>query len=188
MIFALAVLGAHWSSNAQNIHFGVKGGLNLANISGDYTEDLKTRTAFHVGALAEILVLDQLYFQPELLYSAQGAKGDKMDATYKLDYIQVPIMAKYFLIDNLSMELGPQLSFLVNSDFEFDGDTSVSIEPKDLYKKMDFGLNFGLSYKLNKIFFSGRYNLGLTQLLEGELVQDIIQHNRGFQFSVGYMF
>ena len=98
------------------------------------------------------------------------------------------IAAKYFLIDNLSMELGPQLSFLVNSDFEFDGDTSVSIEPKDLYKKMDFGLNFGLSYKLNKIFFSGRYNLGLTQLLEGELVQDIIQHNRGFQFSVGYMF
>jgi hypothetical protein len=188
MLIALLSIVFLGGVNAQNIHFGVKGGLNLANINGDYTEDLKTRTSFHVGGLAEILVLDQLYFQPELLYSAQGAKGDNMDATIKMDYIQVPIMAKYFLIDNLSMELGPQLSFLVNSDFEFDGDPSVSIDSKDIYKKMDFGLNFGLSYKLNKIFFSGRYNLGLTQILEGDLGDEVIQHNRGFQFSVGYLF
>lgn len=188
MMVVLLSIGFLEVIKAQDIRVGVKGGINLFNINGDYTEDLKTRPSFHIGALAEILVLDQLYFQPELLYSAQGAKGDIVDATYKLDYIQVPIMAKYFLIDDLSMELGPQLSFLVNSDFEFDGDASVSIDSKDLYKKMDFGLNFGLSYKLNKIFFSGRYNLGLTQILEGDLGDEVIQHNRGFQFSVGYLF
>ncbi len=189
ILIALLSTGFLGVIEAQDIRFGLKGGLNLFNINGDYTEDLKSRPSYHIGALAEILILDQLYFQPELLYSAQGAKADKIDATYKLDYLTIPVLAKYFLMDDLSMELGPQLGFLVNSEFELKGNgSSISLDPKDGYKKMDFGLNFGLSYRLKDIFFSGRYNLGLTQILEGNLGDQVIQHNRGFQFSAGYLF
>ncbi len=50
--------------------------------------------------------------QPELLLFFAGYKIEESDTDYnfeaktKLDYINVPIMAKYYIIDGLSAELG----------------------------------------------------------------------------------
>ncbi len=68
---AIAVFG-FTSVNAQEVTFGAKAGLNLASVSGDNTDEIDGRTAFHVGAIAEIAISDVFSVQPELLYSAQG--------------------------------------------------------------------------------------------------------------------
>jgi hypothetical protein len=43
-------------SNAQDISYGVKGGLNLANFGGDdeVTEGFEGLTSFHIGGFAQI--------------------------------------------------------------------------------------------------------------------------------------
>lgn len=62
-------------TNAQDVSYGVKGGLNLSNLSGDI-EDAKSLFGAHVGAFAEIKITDKFSVQPELLFSMQGAKQE----------------------------------------------------------------------------------------------------------------
>ncbi len=168
----------------QDIRFGAKAGLNLATIQPDLT-DAATRTTFHLGGVAEISVLDKLSIQPELLYSAQGATDESDDdEVVKLDYITLPILAKYYVTEDLSLEAGPQLGFLLNAEVEDDGDT---IDLKDNTKSTDIGFALGLGYKMeNGINFGARYFLG-SDINDIEEDNDKIS-NRVFQFSIGYFF
>lgn len=56
-----------------------------------------TRTTFRIGAVAQLNIDGVLGVQSELLYSPQGAKfkNDHFDATYKLDYIVLPVLIKF---------------------------------------------------------------------------------------------
>ena len=189
--------------NAQNIKYGSKIGVNIANISGDETDDLNTRTSLHTGAVAEIVISDEFSFQPELLYSAQGAKSDYSETidevtfrytTVKLEYINVPLLAKYYVAEGLSLEAGPQVGFLITADREFEktdnGETETGEEDiLDEIKGIDFGLNFGLGYKLDSgIFIAARYNLGLANINDFEGTDQLKNQNQVVQVSVGYFF
>lgn len=191
LIFALA-LGTVVSTQAQeeSIRFGAKAGLNLASISGDDTDDLDGRTSFHIGGLVEIPISDKFAFQPELLYSAQGSTADiaGTDVTTAIDYINIPLMAKYYVAEGFSLQAGPQVGFLASANAKADGGDDVDI--KDQIKGIDFGVNFGLGYQLEMgVFFDGRYNLGLTDIADERVDGDDGSNQNGvFQISVGYKF
>ena len=59
---------------------------------------------------------------------------------------------------------------------------------KNSFKTFDFGVNFGLGYKLdNGLNFGARYNLGLTDI--NNLDNPSSKYKNGvFQISVGYFF
>ncbi|PVX49944.1 outer membrane protein with beta-barrel domain [Balneicella halophila] len=185
-IFLVVVAVAFFATQgiAQDFNFGVKGGVNFTNLTGDDVDaDMKTK--FNLGVLAEFMVNEQFSIQPEVLYSAQGADEDNTELT--LDYITVPVMFKYYVAPGFSLQAGPQVGFLVNDDYEASlGDVSVSPDTDDVFKTVDFGLNFGLGYKFyNNIFVDARYNLGLTEVFDEG---DVDAKNSVIQFSVGYMF
>ena len=162
---------------AQTLNFGAKAGVNFASLSGDDAEDLDSRTGFHLGLIGEVMLTDRFAIQPEVLYSAQGAEIE--DETWKLDYISVPVMAKYFVTNGLSLEAGPQFSFNTTSEAEIDGET----EEIDA-ESMDIGLGLGLGYEfMQSIFVQARYNMGLSDVLE-----DVDAKNSVFQLSLGYKF
>ncbi len=173
LVTVIAVLGLT-NVNAQEIKFGVKGGLNFAYISGDNTDDIDPITDFNFGLLAEIPISEKISFQPELLYSGQGS-------SVALNYLNIPLMGKYYLTKGLSLEAGPQIGFLLAAK---DDGTDV----KDLYNTVDFGVNFGLGYKLgNGLHFGARYNLGLSNINNIDGFSDK-NKNQVFQLSVGYFF
>ena len=150
------------SISAQEVLFGAKAGVNFASITGEDTDDLDGITAFHFGAVVEIPVSEKFSIQPELLYSAQGAKfsEDGMDIDLKLNYINVPVLAKFYVADGFSIEAGPQFGILLDAEVEGDG---MSLDIKDNVTSLDIGVDFGLGYKLdNGLNFGARYNLGLT--------------------------
>ena len=187
LIIAIIVFGLT-NLNAQEVKFGAKAGLNLASITGDETDGIESRTAFHVGAVAEISVSDKFSVQPELLYSAQGAKDsfEGIDVDAKIDYLNLPIMAKYYVAEGFSLELGPQVGFLLSAKAEGGGE---SIDFKDETKGIDFGANFGVGYKLESgLNFGARYNLGLSNINDGEGSDDFKNQNSVIQLSVGYFF
>jgi len=153
---------------------GAKAGINLASIGGDYVGGLDPRVSFHVGGLVEIPLMGKFAIQPELLYSSQGAKqgsylgidlGD-YESKVILDYINVPIMGKYYIIEGLSIELGPQIGILINARNKGDdGDGSFDEDIKDGYNKLDVALGIGASYRLNNgVFFSVRFNKGFLDI------------------------
>jgi hypothetical protein len=185
------------SSNGLDVTFGAKAGLNLATFTGD-TEGLDMKVGFHVGGLAEIALNDKFSIQPELLYSTQGAETEitffngAIDQTetleYNFSYINMPIMAKYYVTEGLSLEAGPQIGFLVNAEAEIDGETEDADQLLGDLSTVDFGLNFGLGYKLNSgLNFAARYNLGLSNISDDSNF-DAEFNNSVFQFSIGYFF
>ena len=161
---------------AQLLQLGVKAGLNYANFTGTEIQT-DAITSYHAGLLAEIKLMDKFAIQPELLYTTQGASYKEAGEEFKneLGYIAIPVLAKIYLGQSFSVELGPQASFLLSEKNDFDLEDSNTF---------DFGLAGGLSYKITKnIFVQGRYVLGLT-----EISSNADAKNSVLQFSAGLMF
>ena len=184
---ALLTTGAVYSQASkrdEGIKLGFKSGLNVSNfMSSDIEEDMAFRTSIHIGFLAEVIISDKASFQPELLYSGQGYVGE--DTKKKFNYINVPLLLKYYVAENISIEAGPQVGFLINS-IERGNDGNTDFEDQNI---VDFGVNLGLGYEFpSGIFFQGRYNLGLTNINGSDNSDTISYSNSVFQLSVGYMF
>jgi hypothetical protein len=167
---------------------GLKGGLNLANVSGDI-EDNSMRTAFHVGAYATIKFGDKFGFQPEILYNSVGTKfkdPDFGDADLVMNYISVPLMLNYYINDMIALQAGPQISLLSSADLKFDGG---SIDYKDFVKGNDMGLNFGAMLNFGKLNATARYCLGLTDIDDtgssDKVKNGVIQISLGFRLFGG---
>ncbi|HZW78114.1 MAG TPA: porin family protein [Flavobacteriaceae bacterium] len=198
ILLAAFAFMAFTATQAQEVRLGIKGGYNLANLTGD-VGDAKARSAFHIGGLVEVPVSEQFSVQPEILYSSQGAEytgsftgADNSKITAKLDYIQVPVMAKFYAVDGFALEVGPQVSFLTSATGKIEttvGDVTVNHE-EDLenFKKVDFGVGLGASYRIPMgVFFGARYNFGLTNLNDDSDSSAKIR-NGVLQISAGYSF
>lgn len=174
LILTATLLFLSIDSQAQSIKFGLKAGANYANFTGNEADGFDGLTSYHVGAVLELKVLENFAVQPELLYSSQGAKRDGFDDV-KLDYVTVPVLAKFYLIsDRLSLEAGPQFSFLVNDNLE------QTFKKKDF----DFAAVGGLGFNFTEnIFAQARYVVGLTDTTkDAEIKNSVIQLSLGYRF------
>lgn len=150
-------------ANAQSTRFGVKGGLNISNFTG-YQEDVKSLVGFHIGGFAEIKLAKKFAIQPEFLFSTQGTtiegyNGDS-NTTVKVNYLNIPILAKYYITDAFSVEAGPQIGFLLSAKIRGE-------DINDLFKSTDYGLNLGIGYDFTENFALGlRYTIGLSDIAD----------------------
>lgn len=182
VIVALTSLFMATKVNAQEFKYGAKAGVNLATFNGKDVDDVKMLTSFNIGLVGEYAFSDKMAIQPELLFSAQGAKfeGNIDNVKVKLNYLSLPIMFKYYVAEGLSIQAGPQISYLLSAKV---GDEDV----KDDAKKIDFALGLGAGYRLdNNIFFDARYTYGLSKVSKD--AEDEKFYNGVFQISVGYYF
>jgi opacity protein-like surface antigen len=176
LLISALFLAMSVSTQAQLLNFGVKGGLNYANLTGSTTKT-DAIASYHVGVLAEINLSEKFTIQPELLYSTQGATYKTIlgDIDNELGYLSIPVMAKIHLNKMISLELGPQASFLLSEKDEFD------IHNQNTF---DFAAAGGLGFKITKsIFVQARYVLGLT-----EVSKDAETKNSVVQVSAGLLF
>ena len=177
------------SSANQSVKFGAKAGVNFSDITGDDVDSFKGLTSFHVGAVAEFPISDSFSVQPELLYSAQGSdyEEDSFSGSVKADYLNIPVMAKFYVGEGFSVEAGPQVGFLMSAKDEYDdGDEDI----KDFLKGTDFGVNLGVGYTLDSgLNFGARYNLGLSNVNDSDDLDGGAEYkNSVIQVSVGYFF
>jgi hypothetical protein len=157
-------------SNAASAQaFGVRAGVNISTISGDYY-DSSTQTGYYAGIYKEIPVVKDIFFiQPEIQYSSQGFSSDLAD--YTIDYITVPVLAKVYVVKLLSFETGPQFGFKISDKSDsnipaFDPDFDPDFETFDPAWAFGASLNlpFGLSINtrfissFNSVFKEGDYN------------------------------
>lgn len=188
-------------AEAQEKRFGVKGGLNLSNLSLEDNDDSNLRTGFHVGVWAGFPIATNLSLQPELQYSSDGTRWLQetseysADASLKLDYIELPVSLVYNLSRDVDFHLGPYVAFLASASSEATLKTGsstlnlISDLDKDNFKSTDFGMQAGMRFHLNPIYIGFGYKLGLT-----EVAQDNARNyfgdaaNRSIRLSVGYTF
>ena len=161
--------------NAQGVGVGIKAGANFAN--QDVTDiDISSATDFHVGAYVNVNLSDKFGITPEVLYSAYASNWDNVKVDF--DYISIPVMLRFKPIPLLSLEAGPQFSFLTKANVENIGDVT------DQLKNNDFGLAFGAGLHLPLGLNAGvRYVLGFTDISD---VSEQSIKNRTFQIYAGW--
>ena len=138
---------------------------------------------------------------PEVVFAAQGGKasGDDDDVigdinvkgTFHTNYINVPLMLKFYATPDFSIDLGPQVGFNVYSKMTASGklgnvEAKESIDLKDNTKTVDFGVGLGATYNLtNNAFVQARYTLGLTNVFD---IHDSNEKNGNVQIAFGMKF
>lgn len=184
LLATILFLAVSVNMEAQLVKFGIKAGLNYANQTGtDITinsENYNTTdaiTSYHAGLIAEIKLTDGFSVQPELLYSTQGAsyKNATTEFKNKLGYLSIPVLAKFHFNKTVSLDLGPQASFLLSEKNDFDIKNSETFE---------FGLAGGLGINITKnLFIQGRYVVGLTEVSkDAQAKNSVVQISAGISF------
>ena len=151
-------------------------------------------------------ISEKVEIHPELLYSNQGYKyeGSEFNARFKekanIDYIALPVMLCYYPVKKFSVEIGPQISFLLSNKVKVDytitslddGTTtsgSATIDHKAETQSIEVGLNIGMGYRITQnVNVSGRYNFGLSTVNKKASNSDEQDRNSVFQLSLGYLF
>ena len=195
LLIAVAFFGITAVSAQESVMFGAKGGVNFSNMSSDGFDDNNSRTGFHLGLLAEVPLTDRISVQPEVLYSTQGTEARRMVqgtsylGEYKLDYIQVPVLAKIYLIEGLALEVGPSFNFLANEEAKITTGSVSTTTDTDYGSSFEFGGALGASYKFRGgIFGSARYTQGFTDAFDSDSWDGDAVKNNGFQLGVGLLF
>ncbi|KZS38893.1 hypothetical protein AWE51_15035 [Aquimarina aggregata] len=173
----------------QSALLGFKGGANFATISSRNLEDPSFRSDFYVGLAIEAMLTDKFGFQVEAIYSRQGLKINqqlsKRKEIVRLDYIQIPILAKAYIIEGFNIQGGLQFGFKVDESspvtFPLENGVDFNI---DTIRSFDFQLTSGIEYKFkNGFFMQARYSYGFS-----EIVDDSEAHNSVFSTGIGFMF
>ena len=155
-----------------------KVGLNIANITK--IDNIDPRWSGVVGAEFEYQATDMFSISAGALYSMQGAKDN--GTTAKLDYINVPILANVYVAKGLAIKLGIQPGFNVNSKLS-GSEGNFSYSSSFDAKTLDLSIPVGISYEYNNFVVDGRYNLGVTKIVDGSDAKNSV-----FQVTVGYKF
>lgn len=167
----------------QQSGFGIKGGINLSNqkLSAQdisITPDVMVKP--HFGVFYNTMISDQFSIQNEILYSSQST--GKLDLGFgdeglTYNYLNLPIIFKYYPTEILNLHAGPQVGILLGGD-EFNG---VSVT--DEANKLEFGFAFGTEiYLTETLGLSARYVFGLTDIYDSDGSDH--QKNRNIQFSL----
>lgn len=186
ILLSLILLATTFSLSAQ-MYYGAKAGVNMSSIGGDF--DGSNKTSIYLGAFAEFGLYGKWTLQPELVYSRQG--GTKVqglwDVTYRINYLNVPVMFKHYITDAWSFEFGPQIGIRLNAQYCIDesGTKAKEVVSKEV-TSFDIGACFGTSYEfMNQIGINFRYNQGLTNMCNDD---DYSWRNSVMQLGVFYKF
>jgi hypothetical protein len=171
-------------SAPENNGFGIKGGLIASHLQGEDVvgyANLHKRQSYHAGFYSQFSVTDNFSIQPEVLYTRKGFQYDDTDT--RLDYFDVPILACFRVLDNISLLAGPQVSVLMTVK---ENDKEMG---KEFYNSFDYGAAAGIEGRLSFLRLGARYGRSFHDIYKpghvvGSRPVTDVQHNT-LQFYIG---
>ena len=233
-ILLAAIVLSSMAATAQNKvgEFSIKplAGINVSDISVDDEADYNVKVGFTGGVEAEVGVTPWLGVSLGAMYSQQGAKYEEsiiwadedqkgqpieimetLDGKIKADYINLPLLANFYVYKGLALKAGVQFGFLVNDKVTYTSEMHTRLQQgngiiwldqseaslgkydgktvgskTDVCKSFDFGIPVGLSYEYKNITLDARYYFGLTDM--DDTFNAEASHNRCLSITLGYKF
>lgn len=176
-------VGAFAQHAVGSFNLQPKIGVSIANLTD--IKDSDPRVGLVAGVEGEYQASDIFSVSAGVLYSMQGAKaniGNLIDATNRLDYINVPIMANVYVVKGLAVKLGVQPGFNVSNKLKVNNLDAFD-NPFAKAQSVDFSIPVGISYEYSNFQLDARYNWGLTKVFENGK-----DKNSVFQITLGYKF
>ena len=196
LIAAIALsIFAFVNVNAQSVAFKVGYSHSDVIVSPEPANIFTPKETFHAGiAIKDIKLTDKIGFQPELLYSMQGFKVASV-GNVGIHYLSVPLLVTFPVTEGLELQVGPQISYMVNSRVGVINDL-FSVTYNGLFHNFDAGAVAGVEYKVSdNISLGGRYYLGMTNVNKdfsfgnNKNLSDYFQlRNTGIQAYVSFAF
>ena len=175
---------------------GGKAGINWSTVR--YPKNvLNDKASFIVGGQAGAVITYTCNtcfdLQLELLYATHGYKdktlifnderGDTMykGYSYRIHYIDIPLLVKFFPVAGLNIQAGPQLGIGCTATDSWKG-----VEAFQQPAGAELGMVVGLGYEFNSgLFVDARYTWGLTHSI-GDA--ESAYEGRHIGISLGYRF
>jgi hypothetical protein len=205
-ILVLVLFGFQILTAQQEFYYGPKVGISASHLlfSGDGTEVLKENSGLamntHIGGFVEIVLSEFFSIQPELMYSVKGARfrdnaAEDYKSAFVYKYLTLPVIAKYYATEKISIEGGPYVSYLlsaknveVNGIFSSNyGSEAAAIDLKDDRNPLDVGVALGVGYITKTGFYlSTRYEYGLMNSYKSTEFPDVKMNNGNIMLSAGF--
>ena len=192
--------------NSGKIEFGLDGGINFPSIRG--LEGGEAKSTFNIGFYFDIKLRDSAWMVHTgvLVKSTLGESNlpvyslndPELDNSFaegqvnkKINYFNVPIMMKYKINKRFYAEAGimPSLRAKAYDIFtvsDGNGDLEYTLDIRDKYHRLDFGLIGGVGYRLmggNGMNLGVRYYLGLVDITIDDTTPD--QYNSSLYLALG---
>jgi Outer membrane protein beta-barrel domain len=202
LLLLSASLSTTYAQSRQRWSLGPRAGLNLSNFRGD-VQNTKILPGFYAG-IGVIYSDDSRFgFSLDALYSQRGAKfevganqfGGPYSATVRVNYLEVPVLARYFLNDGGSFRpnvfLGPSLGLRLGAKTT-NKTYNSTVDSKDFYNAAEVGLTGGVQLNFRvadrqRLTVDARYTLGLTDITTDATTvrNSTISVGVGYNFGVG---
>ena len=220
ILLIAVVLAAGVVSGQKTFTFGPKVGINIADLyasSAENTRDLNgTKPSLIVGAFAEYRALKWLAVSADVLYSRQGSTDkatwtergpgggfvtESEEFSYRLNYLNIPILANFYVTKGLALKAGIQPGFLIGSKLRVRSTAgpweTADLKDENLFRTTDIAIPVGLSYTLDYgLVIDARYNFSLNDIATDTFKEEIAQEggdlkkikNRVFSLTLGWKF
>ncbi len=187
------IAGPNYSNakfKAKNNQFPVEGTGNQVFLLG-----------FHAGLLLDVKISDLFSIESNILYSQKGYRFTdpnlREGGKNLINYITVPITIGYQIFPKTTLQLGPELGYLVSSEFKT---VNILADFSNLYNR-NFSLAglAGINYAFTDYLELGiRYSHGITRMNEDNFITitddngaplgvvDLKPKSRVFQLSMRY--
>lgn len=202
-MFAMMVFfGWTVSYSQSNLQYGLSGGVGLSNFNYSAFDDLPIFNhdpimSYNINAYFGIRPNEKFGLSFEPGYSRRGGKVGLLpgvipvSANWKMEYVQLPAMLDFYLTDRISVSVGPELSWRVDSNADYLGLISDNLD-----RKFSTGLLAGIHVALHENIDVGlRYHRAFTPVATinlpgiGEIIKPkLSMYNQYFQFVARYHF
>ena len=156
MIAALMLMsvGAFAQNEVGQITVKPMAGVNIATMTNMRTA--KTRIGAVAGVEGEYGFAKNFSITAGLLYSMQGEKSsDSEYSSYKYDYLNIPILANYYVYPGLALKAGMQPGIKLSA--------KIGDDNNDDANGFYFSFPIGASYEYSNFVFDARYNFGVSK-------------------------
>ncbi len=179
-----------------------KVGVTLSTISSD---DTKFKFGIGAGIEGQYQLNNWFGLSAAVMYNQQGFKVKDADVKGNMEYINIPIMAKFYVTKGLSLNVGVQPGFLTKAKAKASGDYYIGdgsgnktkeMDFKSNCNKVDFSIPLSIAYEFeNGLSFEARYTTGLTNVgkdyfdgSHSSWDKSFQNKNEVFMLTVGYKF
>jgi len=185
--------------------FGIKGGLNFANVTKVSSINNDSKSGFHIGLFLAPASKSLIGSRTELLFSRQGYdyKSQSNTGTVDLDYITLPQYMTISITKYFQIQLGMHMAYLISAKVDSSGGmttgNATADKLMDYYNRFDYGFGGGIEvYPVAGLMLGARINIGLNSVYKNmesfstgaqpSFVPKVDVKNNLFQVSAGWIF
>jgi hypothetical protein len=181
------------NAQAQGIHLGVKGGLNVAMLTGDAITSPDARVSFAAGGMLGYQFGHHITLQPEVLFAQKGIRdwtdgAGNPQGSIHTSYLEVPILVKFSMPPSGNPSVrpgffaGPTFGMLLSCD-------ASGTDCKEDFRDNDLGIVAGAALDFVRDFgmltFDARVNFGRRHVLDPIPLGIADMKNRSYSVLIG---